>query len=91
MVIVGLVLSGIVALAMGKESQVWLRGISPTTFFIGTFNEIKTHHIRSSEDTPCLHPLTYELRSIDPATRSLGSMHDSRYSATAQRKRGLVL
>lgn len=38
-VIVGLVLSGIVALAMGKESQVWLRGISPTTFFIGTSTE----------------------------------------------------
>jgi hypothetical protein len=41
-VIVGLVLSGIVALAMGKESQVWLRGISPTTFFIGTSTKYTT-------------------------------------------------
>ena len=35
MVIVGFFLSGIVALATKGEAKEWLRGISPTVFFIG--------------------------------------------------------
>ncbi len=51
---VGLLLSGIVALATKGEAKVWLRGISPTVFFIGAFGK-KNFSPPVIEGMRCVH------------------------------------